>query len=353
MVKNLKTRLEEDGYAVLRGLLNPATDLEPLKKSYSALIDELADIYSARTRSRPPENYPQMTIAARLCYLMAISHGKALHNLDPVISVMDKSYCWDRNLPSSQLPAMFDLIRHPAIIDAIEQCIGPEIYSAPLFHHSLKPTRQQMDYMGDLSTSLHGSKPEDLLIYFFFMGATDWHADSCVSLADARESNIINAWIPLTEASVENGCLLVVPGSHRMEFSHSPIPEDIKDMGIPIEAAPGDVVFMGHNTLHGSLENTTGNQYRWAFNTRYCTTGEPSGRPYLPGFIAHSLEEPSRVLKDATVWQQMWDIALENIASIQPVPSPQETNLAEAVAISRYWEEKAPDPEAWLKLNTN
>jgi len=352
MEKSVKTRLDEDGYAVVRGLLNPATDLQPLKDSYSVLVDEMTEAYSARTGSRPPVNYLQMTLAARLCYVTAISHGKALHHLDPVINVMDKSYRQDRDLPSSQLPAMFDLICHPAIIDTIEQCIGPEIYSTPLFHNNIKPTREQMQYMKDLSISLHGSAPEDLLIYHFIMGTTDWHTDSCAGLADARESNIINVWIPLTEVNIENGCLLVVPGSQHMGYTHSPVPDEITDLAIPVEAAPGDVVLLGHNTLHGSLENTTDNQYRWAFNTRYCAIGEPSGRPYLPGFIAHSLEEPSRILKDALVWQQMWGNALENIASIQPVPSPRETSLAEAIAIRRYWEEKAPDPEAWLNLNT-
>jgi hypothetical protein len=36
--KNLKTRLDENGYAVIRGLLNPATDLPPLRTGYSVLI---------------------------------------------------------------------------------------------------------------------------------------------------------------------------------------------------------------------------------------------------------------------------------------------------------------------------
>ena len=300
-----------------------------------------------------PENFQQMDLTARLCYLMGINHGRAFHHLDPVFGVMDKSYSWDKDLPTAQLPAMFNLIRHPAIISTIRQCIGPEIYSAPLFHNNIKPTREQMDSMDELSISLHGRKPEDLSIYLFFLGTTVWHTDSYASLADARHTNIINAWIPLTESNVKNGCLHVVPGSHNMQFSHSPIPDKITDMGVPIETEPGDVVFMGHNTLHGSLENTTGNQHRWAFNTRYCAVGEPSGRPYLPGFIAHSLKEPSRVLNDATVWQQMWSIALENIAAIQPVPSPQETTLAEAVSISRYWKEKTPNPQAWLNLNTD
>ena len=351
MEESAKIQLEEDGYAVVRGLLNPSADLEPLKTAYSALIDELAEIYTERTGSCMPGHYKQLAFADRLCYLMGISHGKALHHLDPVINVMDRSYSLDRELPSAQLPEMFDLICNPAIISMMREFIGPEIYSAPLFHNNIKTTREQMTYMKEISIRFHGGIPDDLSIYTFFLGATIWHMDSYPGLVDARESNIISAWIPLTESTIDNGCLLVVPGSHRMNLPHSPLPEEITNMGVAVEAAPGDVVFFGNNTLHCSLENTSDKEYRWAFNTRYCTMGEPSGRPYLPGFIVHSRENPSRVLKNAAAWQQMWKNALENISNIQPVPLPQETSLEDAIAISRYWQEKMPDPEAWLNLN--
>ena len=66
---------------------------------------------------------------------------------------------------------------------------------------------------------------------------------------------------PLKESTIDSGCMFVVPGSHRMKQSNSPPLEEITNMGIPIEAAPGDVVFFGNNTLHCSLENTS-NKYR-------------------------------------------------------------------------------------------
>lgn len=350
MEKSVKVQLEEKGYAVVRGLLHPSTDLEHLKTAYSELIDKLSEIYAKMTGSGMPENNNRLTFADKLCYLTGISHGKAFHHLDPVLSVLDKSYTWDRDLPSAQLPEMFDLICNPAIISIINECIGPEIYSAPLFHNNIKLPREQLTCMEEISIRYHGCIPGDSLIYNFFLGTTAWHTDSYASLADARESNIINAWIPLTESTTDNGCLFIVPGSHRIELPRSPFPEDITSMGVPVEAVPGDVVFIGHNTLHCSLENTS-NRYRWAFNTRYCVAGESSGRPYLPGFVAHSNKKPSRVLKDSAVWQQMWRNALENISNIQPLPLPQETSLSEAVAISRYWEEKIPGPDAWLNLN--
>jgi len=350
MENSAKTRLEEDGYAVVRGLLKPAADLEPLKTAYSALVDELAEIYTRRTGSGMPENYHRQTFAERLCYLTGASYGKAYHHLDPVINVMDRSYSLDRDLPSAQLPEMFDLMCNPAIISVIREFIGPEIYSTPLFHNNIKATRAQLTYLNKTSIRFHDGIPADLSIYDFFLGRTTWHTDLYPCLPDARNSNIIGAWIPLTESTINNGCLLIVPGSHHMKLDHSTLPEEITSKGVPVEVVPGDVVFIAHDTLHCSLENTS-DKYRWAFNTRYCVPGESTGRPYLPGFIVHSKRKPSRVLKDAVVWQQMWKNALENIPNIQPVPLPRETSLEDAVAISRYWEEKMPDHDAWLNLN--
>ena len=351
MKNSTRNQLEENGYVVVRDLLNPATDLEPLRIAYSRLVDELAEIYTRRTESGMPADYNRLSFPDRLCYLTGISHGKAYHHLDPIINILDESYSLDSELPSAQLPEMFDLICNPAILSTLKDFIGPEIYSAPLFHNNIKTTREQLIYMDETSTGFHGSKPGDRSIYDFFLGTTVWHTDSHPGLADARESNIISAWIPLTESTIDNGCLLVVPGSHRLEHTHSPPPEEVTKTGIPVETAQGDVVFFGNNLLHSSLDNTSDDNHRWAFNTRYCPVGEPTGKPYLPGFIAHSLEDPSRVLKDAAVWQRMWSNALENIAVIQPVPPPRETSLEDAMAISRYWKEKTPDPDAWLNLN--
>ena len=99
-------QLEKNGYTVVRGLLNPSTELGPLKSSYSRLIDELAEIYAKRIGSAVPKNFNQLSFADRLCYLIGISHGNAFHHLDPVLSVMHKSYSWDKELPSAQLPVL-------------------------------------------------------------------------------------------------------------------------------------------------------------------------------------------------------------------------------------------------------
>jgi ectoine hydroxylase-related dioxygenase (phytanoyl-CoA dioxygenase family) len=74
---------------------------------------------------------------------------------------------------------------------------------------------------------------------------------------------MLAAAIHIDAADVENGCLCVVPGSHRMgplphrtDGSHFlPLDEWPLDRAIPCEAEPGDVLFLNYLTVHGSYVN--------------------------------------------------------------------------------------------------
>jgi phytanoyl-CoA hydroxylase len=46
------------------------------------------------------------------------------------------------------------------------------------------------------------------------LGAPPWHQDNGVVTEDADETDMITVWFPLTEATIENGCLAVAPRSH-------------------------------------------------------------------------------------------------------------------------------------------
>lgn len=77
-------------------------------------------------------------------------------------------------------------------------------------------------------------------------------------------------WIALDEARVENGCLWVVPGSHKFDLleHEKPDVEDInrafleaqgfdKDAGIPVELKPGSAVIFHNKLLHMSGPNAS------------------------------------------------------------------------------------------------
>jgi hypothetical protein len=91
----------------------------------------------------------------------------------------------------------WDLSTHPRLLNCLEQVLGPNIL--------LKSTRFIYKYGGSAS----------------YVG---WHQDGVTeNLSGSRAPAI---WLGLTEATVENGCLRVVPRSHRRGlFQHDSRPD--------------------------------------------------------------------------------------------------------------------------------
>ena len=88
-------------------------------------------------------------------------------------------------------------------------------------------------------------------------------------------------WIALDDATPENGCLKLIPGSHKKHFNHGGKdtegigfvnrlrPEDIDENNVVIAAArAGTAVFFHDLTLHSSFPNTSGKD-RWALISTY------------------------------------------------------------------------------------
>ena len=93
-------------------------------------------------------------------------------------------------------------------------------------------------------------------------------------------SNKISIWIALDDATPENGCLRLVPGSQHQVFNMATV-EDVhgfnrrvtdEDLqGWPIETLPvqrGDAVFFHDLALHGSCPNSSGKE-RWSAIATY------------------------------------------------------------------------------------
>ena len=80
-----------------------------------------------------------------------------------------------------------EIVHHPAILDAVEDLIGPNIR---LFHLSVWPKNA-----GDPAY-------------------VSWHQDATYfGLEPAVQ---VTAWVALTEASIDAGCMEVIPGSHKL-----------------------------------------------------------------------------------------------------------------------------------------
>ena len=93
-----------------------------------------------------------------------------------------------RSYPSQLLPSFAGLIRHPRLIEAASQIIGPDllVWSCGFF---IKEA---------------GSK-----------SFVSWHQDLNYWGLDGDDE--VTAWVALTPATVETGCMRFVPGSHRKQ----------------------------------------------------------------------------------------------------------------------------------------
>ena len=125
-----------------------------------------------------------------------------------------------------------------------------------------------------------------------------WHQDE--THIPTRDRSLTAVWLALDDATVENGCLWVIPGSHRSGVLHNvreqndhryDCTQEAYDFGyreqdaIPVEVSAGTaVVFNGH-LLHRSLPNTSRHGMRRALVNHYM-----SAESLLPWFPPTSSE---------------------------------------------------------------
>lgn len=298
----------DKGFAVLRNVFSPAEVLNPVINGYSRYCDELADRWLKQ--GLISFYHPEETTESKMLSLMQQTDGNCFQHLDITLPVED------RILDDSPLyldESIFELLRNKKLLNAIEKIIGTEIFSVPVQHMRIKPPQKNIS---------GGTQSHTLTL----TGKTFWHQDLAVVTSDADKTNMLGVWLALNEATVENGCLIVVPGSHKNGLVHhcdkphlQGIPDSlVGDDFIALPVSPGDIIFLHPLTMHASLANTsTGG--RWSFDLRYCPAGQPTGRKWFPGFLARSNKSPDAVMKDHKQWVNEWLAARSRLAG-QPHP---------------------------------
>lgn len=107
-----------------------------------------------------------------------------------------------------------------------------------------------------------------------------WHQDEIY--IPTRDRSLIGAWIAMDDATIENGCLWVMPGSHRTGYLYPQRPHEkpdefdfagesfgFDDSGeVPVEVKTGTVVFFNGYLLHRSRKNRS-NIYRRVLVNHY------------------------------------------------------------------------------------
>ena len=144
------------------------------------------------------------------------------------------------HFPHKLNPIIHAAMTHPGVVAVLTACLGPNV-----------KCMQSMFFVKN------AGKPGQA-----------WHQDEFY--IPTRDRSLIGGWIALDDATIENGCLWVIPGSHRPgviwptgphgsdEFDGADAACDFpfnEASAIPVEVKAGDVVFFNGYLLHRSLRN--------------------------------------------------------------------------------------------------
>ncbi len=190
--------------------------------------------------------------------------GYPCENISPALSSASDSEVLKNILcihqPHYISPIMLKYAKHPAVCGVLSQITAAHL---PYWDGSVK-CMQSMLFV----------KPPE------FQGQA-WHQDEIY--IPTRDRSLIGAWIAMDDATIENGCLYVIPQSHRNgylypqrahnnpdEFDFAPESYGFDESDeIPVEVKAGTVVFFNGYLLHRSRKNRS-SVYRRVLVNHYC-----------------------------------------------------------------------------------
>lgn len=173
-------------------------------------------------------------------------------------------------------PVIEKYVRHPKICGILSQITAAHL---PWWDGSVKCMQ-----------SMYFVKPPQ------FQGQA-WHQDEVY--IPTRDRSLIGAWIAIDDATEDNGCLWIIPGSHKTgylypqrehekpeEFDFAPESYGFdENVEVPVEVKAGTLVFFNGYLLHRSRKNRS-DVYRRVLVNHYCNAWS---------LLPWSLEEGERV----------------------------------------------------------
>lgn len=169
-------------------------------------------------------------------------------------------------------PAFTQWLNQPALLTRLHQLLGPEVFM-PLAHHNCIMTKQPR-----------------------FSSDTGWHQD--IRYWAFERAELINVWLALGPERTDNGCLRLIPGSHRLQYAKTQFDsaqffrEDAAEnkplltQAINAELDAGDILLFHCRSLHAATRN-------FSEQTKYSAvfTFRSGDNPPLPGTRSTSLPE--------------------------------------------------------------
>ena len=147
-----------------------------------------------------------------------------------------------------------ELVRMPAILDAVEGVLGPDILVWTSSMFSKKPA--SADFVS-------------------------WHQD--IAYWGLEPPDIVTAWVALTDSSPDNGCMRVVPGTHKLDvvahrdtYAENNMLSRGQEVAVEVDEAkavdivlkPGEMSLHHTKIVHGSNANLS-SRPRQGFAIRY------------------------------------------------------------------------------------
>lgn len=199
----------------------------------------------------------------------------------------DSKLNYDRHL---DIPALNKVISHPRIVDRMASILGPDVLSWR--------TEWFPKYPGDEGTDWHQAES------FVEFEGTEKLAPTAQEEGKPWE---LTAWIAMSEATRENGCLKLMPGSHRTwyfdekrnikfepeNFNRRTLDDGQKSgfygydyeklkldpnwkpdesRAVHMEIKPGQFFMFTSRCMHGSNANTSKSSVRFGWATRFVPT---------------------------------------------------------------------------------
>jgi len=232
---------QKDGYILAPGVLS-FRDIEPLRLIIDRQVDRFA--LKLRDEGKVKNLFEFDSFDNRLAFLLE-GQGTQMRSWDEIIFS----------------PQLHRLITHPKLLDALEPLLGPDI-----------------TFQGDYH--LRPKMPDSHLTAF------PWHQDSQYYGEPTKNMHIVTVTVPLVDLTEENGCLWMIPGSHKWGYfpaersadQNMRMAEDAESMAIkrgtesiPVPMEIGDILAFGNMTLHASKLNQS-RGVRWTLDLRYSPT---------------------------------------------------------------------------------
>ena len=178
------------------------------------------------------------------------------------------------HFPHKLSPELRDTLFEPKVVESLQRIIGPNV-----------KCMQSMFFVK------HAGRPGQA-----------WHQDE--AFIPTRDRSLTGVWIALDNATVDNGCLWVIPGSHKPgilwpgrkhgdpRFDHTEesfgFPFSPRD-AIPAELEPGSVLLFNGYLLHRSLNNVRKSGYRRSYVSHYMSA--ESLLPWTGGVLESPVDD--------------------------------------------------------------